>query len=375
MGALHAGHRALLRRAVSWPGRTGASWPRSSSTRCSSAPPRISTATRGRSTPTWRSARRRASRPSSHRTGERCTRAATRVTVDPGPTGQVLEGEFRPGFFGGVLTVVLKLFQVTRPDIAVFGRKDAQQLALVRQMVADLDLGVRIEAVDTVRDADCLATSSRNAYLSAGDRAAALAIPAALAAGRDAAAAARDRCCRRRAGRSASGERRAGAAGGLPRPGASRDVRPGQRAVLGPGGAGGRRPGRDHPPDRRRPAHPARGGPRPVLAINIRNTDAVLGIFDGGEVVEDWRIATVLTAPRRDRHRSAGPARPEHAGQDADVSGVALCFAVPFFCRSARCGRCAAATTATCPALDVEPGVRPGVPVRMNNPEIGSRRS
>jgi pantoate--beta-alanine ligase len=113
---------------------------------------------------------------------------APRVSVDPGPTGQVLEGEFRPGFFGGVLTVVLKLFELTRPDIAVFGSKDAQQLALVRQMVADLDLGVQIEAVATVRDADSLATSSRNAYLSAEDRAAALAIPAALAAGRDAAA-------------------------------------------------------------------------------------------------------------------------------------------------------------------------------------------
>jgi pantoate--beta-alanine ligase len=113
---------------------------------------------------------------------------APRVTVDPGPTGQVLEGEFRPGFFGGVLTVVLKLFEVTRPDIAVFGSKDAQQLALVRQMVADLDLGIQIEAVATVRDADGLATSSRNAYLSAEDRTAALAIPAALAAGRDAAA-------------------------------------------------------------------------------------------------------------------------------------------------------------------------------------------
>ena len=105
------------------------------------------------------------------------------VTVDPGPSGRVLEGEFRPGFFGGVLTVVLKLLSLTRPDVAVFGQKDAQQLALVRRMVSDLDLGVVIEPVPTVRDPGGLAISSRNAYLSAGDRAKALALSRALRAG------------------------------------------------------------------------------------------------------------------------------------------------------------------------------------------------
>ena len=105
------------------------------------------------------------------------------VTVDPGPGGQVLEGKFRPGFFDGVLTVVLKLFSLARPDVAVFGQKDAQQLALVRRMVGDLDLGVVIEAVPTVREPDGLAISSRNAYLSAGDRTNALALSRALRAG------------------------------------------------------------------------------------------------------------------------------------------------------------------------------------------------
>jgi pantoate--beta-alanine ligase len=110
------------------------------------------------------------------------------VTVDPGPAGEILEGEFRPGFFHGVLTVVLKLFSLVRPDVAVFGQKDAQQLALVRLMVADFALGIEIEAVPTVRDADGLALSSRNKYLSAAERKVAPALHNALAAGAAAAA-------------------------------------------------------------------------------------------------------------------------------------------------------------------------------------------
>ncbi len=105
------------------------------------------------------------------------------VTVDPGVMGQVLEGRSRPGFFAGVLTVVLKLFQLTDPDVAVFGAKDAQQLALVRRMTADFNLGVEIAGAPIVRDPDGLAASSRNAYLSAGARATAPALSRALRAG------------------------------------------------------------------------------------------------------------------------------------------------------------------------------------------------
>ncbi len=110
------------------------------------------------------------------------------ITVDPGPMGQVLEGASRPGFFTGVLTVVLKLFQLVGPQAAVFGEKDAQQLALIRRMTEDLCLGVRIASVPTVRDPDGLAVSSRNAYLAAPERATALALSRALRAGRQAGA-------------------------------------------------------------------------------------------------------------------------------------------------------------------------------------------
>lgn len=105
------------------------------------------------------------------------------VRVSAGRLGEVFEGASRPGHLDGVLTVVLKLMQLTRPDVALFGQKDAQQLAAIRQMVRDLDLPVEVVAVPTVREPGGLAMSSRNAYLSDAQRSAALALSQALATG------------------------------------------------------------------------------------------------------------------------------------------------------------------------------------------------
>lgn len=98
------------------------------------------------------------------------------VVVEPGPMAELLEGRTRPGHFRGVLTVVAKLFGLARPDVAVFGQKDYQQLVLVRRMVLDLNMGVEVVGAPTVREADGLALSSRNRYLDAEQRDAATAL-------------------------------------------------------------------------------------------------------------------------------------------------------------------------------------------------------
>ncbi|WP_109525084.1 MULTISPECIES: pantoate--beta-alanine ligase [Nocardia] len=109
-----------------------------------------------------------------------------RTTVHPGPLGAELEGASRPTHFAGMLTVVAKLLQIARPSEAFFGEKDYQQLTLIRQMVRDLNFDVKIVPLPTVREADGLAMSSRNRYLDAAQRESALALSAALAAGRHA---------------------------------------------------------------------------------------------------------------------------------------------------------------------------------------------
>jgi pantoate--beta-alanine ligase len=108
---------------------------------------------------------------------------APQITMNAGPLGEILEGASRPGHFAGMLTVVEKLLLLTHADVAYFGEKDFQQLALIRRMVHDLELRVEIAGVPTVREPDGLALSSRNRYLSADERESALALSRALREG------------------------------------------------------------------------------------------------------------------------------------------------------------------------------------------------
>ena len=181
MGNLHAGHMSLLEAARQ---RGDGSSPASSSIRCSSG--------RTRTSPTIRARRARTSACSPPPAATCCScrpcaeiyphgaERATRVEVPA--LSRILGGEFRPGHFEGVTTVVAKLFHIVQPDIAVFGEKDYQQLTIIRRMVADLCLPVEIVGAPTVRDADGLAMSSRNQYLTDAERALAPRIYATLQA-------------------------------------------------------------------------------------------------------------------------------------------------------------------------------------------------
>lgn len=102
--------------------------------------------------------------------------------VEPGSLSEPMEGSMRPGHFRGVTTVVTKLFNAVQPDVALFGQKDYQQLAIIRRMTIDLDMGIDIVGVPTVREHDGLALSSRNRRLSSAERAAAVVVPRALEA-------------------------------------------------------------------------------------------------------------------------------------------------------------------------------------------------
>ena len=107
------------------------------------------------------------------------------VMIRAGALGRILEGESRPGHFRGMLTVVAKLFGLVRPDVAVFGQKDYQQLALIRRMVLDLNMGVQVVGAETVREPDGLALSSRNRYLDPEQRRATTALSRGLQAAQD----------------------------------------------------------------------------------------------------------------------------------------------------------------------------------------------
>ncbi|NLU75441.1 pantoate--beta-alanine ligase [Streptomyces sp. HNM0575] len=119
-------------------------------------------------------------------TGSGDRTSGPQVRIAAGPMGDRFEGAHRPGHFDGVLTVVAKLLHLTAPDIALYGQKDAQQLALIRRMVTDLNFPVEIVAVPTVRESDGMALSSRNRYLSPEERQTGLALSRALFAARDA---------------------------------------------------------------------------------------------------------------------------------------------------------------------------------------------
>ena len=227
------------------------------------------------------------------------------VRIDPGPIATVLEGRTRPTHFAGVCQVVLTLMHLTAPRWALFGRKDAQQLAIIESMVRDLAVPLEIVPVDIRRENDGLAMSSRNAYLSPEQRHQALALSRALQAGRDAAAQATGSRPRRhppdRTGLPGGGRRRRGRlrgpcrsgqlrgpGGRRPRPAAQRARGGGQGGRAARRGTAGRRRARGHLSPHRQHAH------RPApLSIGPARPSTCAGPGDASRA-----------APREDAHAS-----------------------------------------------------------------------
>ena len=293
MGALHAGHAALVATARSACGPATRWSCRSSSTPCSSPPARTSTATRAPSTPTSRvCAENGADIVFAPAVEEVYPGGEPSVTVDPGPLGSVLEGATRPGHYRGVLTVVAKLFGLVRPDLAVFGQKDYQQLVLVRRMAADLCMGSRWWA--PTRCARPTGSRCRRATptWTLRQRRPRLALSRALRAG------AEPRPPGRRGGR--RGRARVLAAeprlrGRLPGAhlGPDLDDPPGVRR----GTAAGRGRRGQHPAHRQhgRAAAPLGSLPAvtsPLLCADIGNSHTTIGLLHDAAVVDHWRVAT-----------------------------------------------------------------------------------